>query len=366
MVAEWLASQLPGDPGGDGVDRVLLEAGLAPPRGLGGVLAAQRGPTCTTSLGVMPTTPMRPGLPSWSSTAGQSHTRDTLRKAGRNVPFDPLCAATSYAPGKRTACRDTQISRKNQPNQDDAPCQHHPLGIWQGHDGPGDCCCSSSGSPPRPWLPWWPRPPCSPSPNRRRAPGVALPTMPTKPAPTSASTTTTAPREPTTTPPPSTTPNPGRRAVSTPTTTTGPATAQAPATVGSTTTVTAPSVLAATTTQPTMTAPSTTVGPTTTAPSTTAASTTTLVTTTSIAPTTGPTTTTRPTTTGAAPTTTGPATTTTGPAVLPGSQPANVSAATVGALLPILGLLYLLRGLVPQAGGTHARRRRANHPRRRG
>ena|SRR5215211_5757080 len=29
---------------GDGVDRVLLEAGLAPPRGPGGVLAAQRGP----------------------------------------------------------------------------------------------------------------------------------------------------------------------------------------------------------------------------------------------------------------------------------------------------------------------------------
>ena len=59
-------------------------------------------------------------------------------------------------------------SRKNQPNQDDAPCQHHhPLGIWQGHDGPGNCCCSSSGSPPRSWLPWWPRPPCCPSPNRR-------------------------------------------------------------------------------------------------------------------------------------------------------------------------------------------------------
>jgi hypothetical protein len=51
---------------------------------------------------------------------------------------------------------------------------------------------------------------------------------------------------------------------------------------------------------------------------------------------------------------------------LPGSQPASVSAAAVGAFLPILALLYLLRGLVPQAGGTHARRRRANHPRRRG
>jgi hypothetical protein len=49
-----------------------------------------------------------------------------------------------------------------------------------------------------------------------------------------------------------------------------------------------------------------------------------------------------------------------------GSQPAGVSAAAVGALLPILGLLYLLQALVPHAGGTHARRRRANHPRRRG
>jgi hypothetical protein len=52
--------------------------------------------------------------------------------------------------------------------------------------------------------------------------------------------------------------------------------------------------------------------------------------------------------------------------ILSASRPAGVSAATVGALLPILGLLYLLRELVPQAGGTHARRRRASHPRRRG
>jgi hypothetical protein len=110
-----------------------------------------------------------------------------------------------------------------------------------------------------------------------------------------------------------------------------------------------------------VTAPSTTAGPTTTAPT----STTTLLTTTSIAPTSGPTTTTEP-TTSVAPTTTGPATTTTGPVILDGSQPASVSPAAVGALLPILALLYLLRGLVPQAGGTHARRRRANHPRRRG
>jgi hypothetical protein len=41
-------------------------------------------------------------------TAGQPPARRHLRQAGRNVPFDPLCAATSYAAGKRTACRDTQ------------------------------------------------------------------------------------------------------------------------------------------------------------------------------------------------------------------------------------------------------------------
>ena len=199
----------------------------------------------------------------------------------------------------------------------------------------------------------------------RRAPGVALPTSPIKPAPTSvSSTTTTAHRETPTAPSASTTANPGRRAVSGPTTTARWAAAQAPATVGRRTPTTAPSTVGATT-QPTVTAPSTTAGPTTTAPTTTAASTTTLVTTTSIAPTSGPTTTTGP-TTSAAPTTTGPATTTTGPVILDGSQPASVSPAAVGALLPILALLYLLRGLVPQAGGTHARRRRANHPRRRG
>jgi hypothetical protein len=36
-------------------------------------------------------------------------------------------------------------------------------------------------------------------------------------------------------------------------------------------------------------------------------------------------------------------------------------------LLPILGLVYLLRGLLPQPGGRHASRRRgAKHLRRRG
>jgi hypothetical protein len=34
--------------------------------------------------------------------------------------------------------------------------------------------------------------------------------------------------------------------------------------------------------------------------------------------------------------------------------------------VPVLGLLYLLRGLLPQPGGTHARQRGAKHLRRRG
>jgi hypothetical protein len=35
------------------------------------------------------------------------------------------------------------------------------------------------------------------------------------------------------------------------------------------------------------------------------------------------------------------------------------------ALLPLLGLLYLLRGLLPQAGGKHARPPRPRHLHRR-
>jgi hypothetical protein len=57
----------------------------------------------------------------------------------------------------------------------------------------------------------------------------------------------------------------------------------------------------------------------------------------------------------------------TGQPILRGDQAATVSAATAAVLLPILGLLYLLRGLLPQPGGRHARQRRgAKHLRRRG
>jgi hypothetical protein len=140
----------------------------------------------------------------------------------------------------------------------------------------------------------------------RHAPGVALPTSPARPAPTSALTTTTGDREPTTTTSPSTIPGPEQEATGRPPTTARPATAPAPtSSVASTTTV--------------------------------------------------------------ASTSTEPATTTTGPVILPGSRPANISVATVGTLLPLLGVLYLLRGLLPQAGGKHTRRRRhANHRGRRG
>jgi hypothetical protein len=95
-----------------------------------------------------------------------------------------------------------------------------------------------------------------------------------------------------------------------------------------------------------VTAPTTTVAPTTTQPTTT---------------------TTEPTTTTTEPTTTTELPTTTGQPILGGDQAATVSAATAAALLPILGLVYLLRGLVPQPGGRHAKRRqRAKHLRRHG
>jgi hypothetical protein len=188
----------------------------------------------------------------------------------------------------------------------------------------------------------------------RRAPGVALPTVTTGPARTSASFTTTTIQEPATAPsPPTSSPDTTPSAASRPITTAGRrATADAP--------------LPSDTTQPPVTTPRTAPEPTMTAPTTTAVSTssvestTTLLTTTSAEPTTtGPTTTsTDPTTTttGIEPTTTSTDPTTTSPVGLGGSQPAGVSAATVGGLLPLLGLLYLLCGLLPRPGGTHAKR----------
>ena len=199
-----------------------------------------------------------------------------------------------------------------------------------------------------------PHDPAPPTPGRPPG-GVALSTFPAQPAPTSASTTTTRPREPSTSRTPSTTtPDTARVAASGPATTARPATTGVPATVGRTTTTGAPSTSGATTTEPTVTAPTTTVEPTTT-----------LLPTTSAEPTTTQPTTTEPTT--IQPTTTEPATTTTGPPILRSDQPAPGSGgATAGALLPVLGLLYLLRGLLPQPGGTHARQRGAKHLRRRG
>jgi hypothetical protein len=176
-----------------------------------------------------------------------------------------------------------------------------------------------------------------------RPPGGALSTLPTEPAPTAASTTTTTRlRQPSTShdAPSTTKPATAPRAASRPTATTRPATARASATVGRTTTSRTLTTFGATTTQPIVTAPTTT-----------AESTTTLLTTTSAEPTT---------------TTTEPPTTTTEPPILRGGQAASVSAATAAVLLPILGLLYLLRGLLLQPDGRHARRRGAKHLHRRG
>src|SRR5512132_1900869 len=91
-----------------------------------------------------------------------------------------------------------------------------------------------------------------------RAPGVALPPSPTRPAPTAAPTPTPGDREPPTAPAPSTTPGPEQGAVSRPPTTARPATPRAPARVGGATSGTAPSSSDATTTQLTATAPPTT------------------------------------------------------------------------------------------------------------
>jgi len=113
-----------------------------------------------------------------------------------------------------------------------------------------------------------------------------------------------------------------------------------------TTTVASPTTAAATTTEPASTAPatappttepSTTDGPETTEPTTTAEPTTTLA----------PTTTLPATTTTAQPDTT---TTTTEQAGAPGG---GGPPATTGALLPLLVLLYLLRGVLGQGRGKH-------------
>src|SRR5215216_2953916 len=207
----------------------------------------------------------------------------------------------------------------------------------------------------------------------RRAPGVALPTTTAELAPTSTSLTTGTTTEPTTAPsPPTGSPDTNPSAASRPITTGGrDATADAPG--WSDTTATSTHATPGATSQLPVTTPSTTTEPTTTAASTTTAAlstttepTTTLLTTTTAEPTaTGPTTTsTGPTTTSTEPTTTGLATTTTSPVILGGTQPAGVSAATVGGLLPLLGLLYLLRGHLPRLGGAHAKQRRNNHLRR--
>jgi transposase len=107
VVAEWLASQLPGDPCGDGVDRVLLEAGLAPPRGPGECWLLN-----AAHMHNVPGRNADDADAAWIADLVEQGRpvsyAATPPKAGRNVPFDPLCAATSYAPGKRTACRDTQ------------------------------------------------------------------------------------------------------------------------------------------------------------------------------------------------------------------------------------------------------------------
>jgi hypothetical protein len=157
------------------------------------------------------------------------------------------------------------------------------------------------------------------TPRQSPPPGGALPTLPAEPAPTPTATTTA----------------PGY----------GPVPAGVAATVGGTTMTTgARSTFGVTTPPPSVTASTATVEPSITAPATTVQPTTTVE-----PSTTAPTTTVQPSTT--APTTT--------------AQPSTTApSTTVGVLLPVLSLLYLLRGLLPQPGGRHAKRR-AKHLRRR-
>ena len=212
-------------------------------------------------------------------------------RADRNIPFDPVCGATSFVPGKRAASTDTlqaegtcQSGTMHHANTTPSASgntttaletavvrlrAHH--GSAGRHGGLGHPAAPARTATPR---------------TRRRTADV------TNTVSTDVRVDTTT----TTAPPPSTTGNPGRRAGSRPTTTTGPTTAQAPATVGNTTPTTAPSTVGATT-QPTVTAPPTTAGATTTAPPTTAGPSTSASTTTTPPTTTVPTSTVASTTT---------------------------------------------------------------------
>jgi hypothetical protein len=124
--------------------------------------ARQTTPIAPRPGGAERITPSNDPVGDWSCHPGPT----TPTSNGGNEPFDPLCGAAPYVHGTGTACRGIRMSRKNQPNQDDAPCQHRLPGIWQRHDGPGDYSSLSSGSPPPFWPPWWPQPRCCPSPNR--------------------------------------------------------------------------------------------------------------------------------------------------------------------------------------------------------
>jgi len=84
-------------------------------------------------------------------------THRSIRSAGLR-PMRPVGRALPGHP----------CARKNESNRDDAPCRRHPLGTWPGRRGPGGCCSLPSGSPPRSWSPWWPRPAwCPTNPHHR-------------------------------------------------------------------------------------------------------------------------------------------------------------------------------------------------------
>jgi hypothetical protein len=271
---------------------------------------------------------------------------------GTNAPFDRLCGTTSYVGGygarsvgspKRGRTSRTGITAampKRPPRHLEPPPRPWRLALFAfGLTASVLAALVASAA----LVPHDPAPPTPSRPPGGTPVGVLAGAHP-------ASSPTATTRQPSTTRAPSpTTPATAPLAQ--------PAPSGTPPAVGRMTTTRALTTFGATTTQPMVTAPTTTVAPTTTQPTTTTTE-----------PTTTEPTTTEPTTTTTEPTTT---TTeppiTTGQPILLGDQAATVSAATAAVLLPILGLVYLLRGLVPQPGGKHAsRRRRAKHLRRHG
>jgi hypothetical protein len=121
-------------------------------------------------------------LEPWAAALVEGHPK-RAEGVGRGVgrcrayaPFDPVCAARTYVPDNGAASWDT-LGPEETVEPGRCTCRPHPLGTWPDHGGPGGSYWSPSGSPPRSWPPWWPRPPCYPrNPHRHTEhPGLRCP-----------------------------------------------------------------------------------------------------------------------------------------------------------------------------------------------